>query len=275
MLAHRLRIKESLTDDHAVSNSTTPAAAASAGAAASLAAARTSDGLAQIEHASQLRFTDDDRVHEVCRMLRSSQPLYLKLEKAPEVSELDHRLKMQLKLLNLVKRYAACVALSQDKCITMHIISVSFRSIATPTGRGMLTLASLEPFMAETLPIPPLSLSGRVPPVNSIVALDTTNAHADLTLWPDFHNGVAAALRVGPAQSSQGRSVFAKSHSHSSGKVTRNWINYNRITSEAKSGGEASHAGALNLRICFAVPFIFISETHLQALFSGWVCWDT
>lgn len=109
----------------------------------------------------------------------------------------------------------------------------------------MLTLASLEPFMAETLPIPPLSLSGRVPPANSIVALDTSNAHADLTLWPDFHNGVAAALRVGPAQSVQRRVAASKKRGHSSAKVTRNWINYNRIASESKPGGEASHAGAL------------------------------
>lgn len=38
-------------------------------------------------------------------MLRSSQHLYLKFEKPPEVSELEHRHKLQLKLLNLVKRY--------------------------------------------------------------------------------------------------------------------------------------------------------------------------
>lgn len=37
-------------------------------------------------------------------MLRSSQPSYLKFEKAPEVSELDHRHKLQMKLLGLVRR---------------------------------------------------------------------------------------------------------------------------------------------------------------------------
>ena len=37
-------------------------------------------------------------------MLRSSQPVYLKFEKAPEVSELDHRHKLQMKLLLLVRR---------------------------------------------------------------------------------------------------------------------------------------------------------------------------
>jgi hypothetical protein len=43
---------------------------------------------------------------QVCRMLRSSQPLYLKVEKTPDVSELDYRHKLQLKLLVLVRRYA-------------------------------------------------------------------------------------------------------------------------------------------------------------------------
>jgi hypothetical protein len=112
----------------------------------------------------------------------------------------------------------------------------------------MLTMASLEPFMAETLPIPPLCLTGRVPPANSIVALDTTNAHADLTLWPDFHNGVAAALRVGPVEHekvrSKGTSRVARSARHAKAKVTRNWIIYNRLVSQAKPGGESTHAGS-------------------------------
>ena len=50
---------------------------------------------------------------QVCRLLRSSQPLYLKYEKAPEVSELDHRHKLQLKLLNLVKRCDSLLVLSE------------------------------------------------------------------------------------------------------------------------------------------------------------------
>ena len=63
------------------------------------------------------------------------------------------------------------------------------RTLACSVGRGMVTMSTLEPLMAEVLPIPPLSLCGRVPPSNSVVTLDTTTAHADLTLWPEFHNG--------------------------------------------------------------------------------------
>jgi len=43
-------------------------------------------------------------VSQVCRMLRSSHHVYLKFEKAPEVSELDHRHKLQMKLLLLLRR---------------------------------------------------------------------------------------------------------------------------------------------------------------------------
>ena len=86
--------------------------------------------------------------------------------------------------------------------------------------------------MAEALPIPPLSLSGRVPPANTLVALDISAAHSDLNQWPEFHNGTAAALRVGPAAMNTRR-------------VTRNWIIYNKTASQSKPGGDNAHAGFL------------------------------
>ena len=106
----------------------------------------------------------------------------------------------------------------------------------------MLTIASLEPLMAEALPVPPLALTGRVPPANSIVALDTSAAPEELTLWPAFHNGVAAALRVGPLGTSAALGA-AKSGLGARSKVTRNWIMYNRTASQAKAGGDSTHAG--------------------------------
>eukprot|EP00597_Dinobryon_sp_UTEXLB2267_P010954 CAMPEP_0170103926 /NCGR_PEP_ID=MMETSP0020_2-20130122/3807_1 /TAXON_ID=98059 /ORGANISM="Dinobryon sp., Strain UTEXLB2267" /LENGTH=1561 /DNA_ID=CAMNT_0010327631 /DNA_START=662 /DNA_END=5347 /DNA_ORIENTATION=+ len=180
-----------------------------------------SDGLSEIEKISYFRFTEDDRLHEVCRMLRSSQSIYLKVEKAPEVSELDHRHKLQMRLLALCRR-----------------------TLANSVGRGMLSLATcLEPLMAEVLPIPPLALTGRVPPAGSLVTLDTSSAHAELTLWPEYHNGVAAALRIGPAASpSSGWQVGGE---RSRTRVTRNWVIYNKTATQSKPGGEATHAGFL------------------------------
>ena len=127
------------------------------------------------------------------------------------------------------------------------------RTLACSIGRGMLTLASLEPLMAEVLPIPPLSLSGRVPPANSVITLDTSSAHSDLTLWPEFHNGVAASLRVGPREASdnssgsrgRGRTLRPSSGAGpgTGGQITRNWIMYNRTGASAQPGGEVAHAG--------------------------------
>jgi anaphase-promoting complex subunit 1 len=209
-----------------------------------------SDGLMEVEIAGTKRFTADDRLHEVCRILTSSQPLYLKVEKPPELSELDYRHKLQLRLLSLSRRSMGC-----------------------SVGRGMLTMDSLEPLVAEALPIPPILLSGRVPPNNQIVPLDTTNAHADLTTWPDFHNAVAAALRVGPlsspnatasaaaAASGSGAAATASMFGAAAGtnksnnrntsvsgggrEITRNWMIYNRTASQMSGGSEASHAGFL------------------------------
>eukprot|EP01035_Chromulina_nebulosa_P021749 gene21749-28145_t len=62
-----------------------------------------SDGLLEMEKASYFRFTEDDRLHEVCRMLRSSTSIYVKVEKSPEISELDHRHKLQMRLLTLCR----------------------------------------------------------------------------------------------------------------------------------------------------------------------------
>ncbi len=211
----------------------------------SASASISSDGLYDVELESVKRFTDDDRLHEVCRMLTSSRPVYLKIDKPAELSELEYRHKQQLRLLVLFRR-----------------------SFATCLGRGMITMDSLEPLVAEALPIPPLSLSGRVPPNNTVVPLETlvisvnflsfvhlslivckccpflragsSTANADMVMWPEFHNGVAAALRV------ERRYVALEPRGRRTGsKITRNWIVYNRTVSQSKAGQEPSHAGIL------------------------------
>lgn len=116
-----------------------------------------------------------------------------------------------------------------------------FRTLACPIGRGMLTLGTLDPIMAEALPIPPLSLSGRVAPSNTIMTLDTS-INSDLTQWPEFHNGVAAALRIGSSSTSCNYDLNSYLHK-SNKKITRNWIIYNRTASLSSNGGESSHAG--------------------------------
>ena len=106
------------------------------------------DGFFEVEHISRHRFPDDRRVSEVCRMLRSSRSLYLKISHVGEgdvdPSTIKH--KQQVKLLSLCRR-----------------------SLAVVNGRGALTLGTIAPVVAEILPIPPLFLKGRCPPNNSEV----------------------------------------------------------------------------------------------------------
>ena len=232
-----------------------------------------SDGLKEVEAAATLRFADDDRVHEVCRMLRSSQSIYLRVEKAPEVSDLDHRHKLQLRLLTLCRRSLAC-----------------------SIGRGMLTLGSLEPLVAEALPVPVLNLSGRIPPNDSIVHLDTSNASPELTYWPAFHNGVAAALRVGLrtelSSRKENKEKVSKQHEHGNNgdgsnnngdsmdgqvhdrNITRNWIIYNRTAANAiASNASNSHGpGDMAMPGHAGVILGLGLQGHLQVLSMGDIC---
>jgi len=197
-----------------------------------------SDGLVETEAASVLRFAEDERVHEVCRILCSSKKIYLRVDKAPETTDLDHRIRLQTRLLTLCRR-----------------------TLALCVGRGMLTIRTLEPLMAESLPIPPVVLSGRVAPSNSVIQLDTLSVPAELTLWPEFHNGVAAGLRVGTnlGASLNGNIRLGGARQ----RVTRNWILYNRTASAANDNGVVSHAGLL-----LALGL----QGHLSVLSSADVC---
>ncbi|KAL4095580.1 hypothetical protein PRIC1_008954 [Phytophthora ramorum] len=153
------------------------------------------DGLEDIISRSQPLFPTDQRMKEVARLLRSSRPLCLKLEKTPDLSDLDYAQQQQARLLLLCKR-----------------------SMALSVARGMVTLGSFDVSAAQTqiwrLSIPALPLVGRKPPANAIVELDLSGYAKELTYWPQFHNGCATGLRL-PAHDL-------------SGVVNRHWIKYHR-----------------------------------------------
>ncbi|KAL3666576.1 hypothetical protein V7S43_008203 [Phytophthora oleae] len=154
-----------------------------------------SDGLEDIISRSQPLFPADQRIKEVARLLRSSRPLCLKLEKTPDLSDLDYAQQQQARLLLLCKR-----------------------SMALSVARGMVTLGSFDVSTAQTqiwrLHIPALPLQGRKPPANAIVELDLSGYAKELTFWPQFHNGCATGLRL-PAHDL-------------SGVINRHWIKYHR-----------------------------------------------
>ncbi len=153
------------------------------------------DGIAQLELASSMLFPEDNRIKEAGRLLRSSKPSFLRVPRAIEVSDHDYERQKQEKLLMLSRRV-----------------------LALPLGRGMLTIGNLKPVPAEPLPLPEICLSGRIHPTNTTMALDISECPVDMKVWPEFHNGVAAGLRL-PLHLEGGESIT---------KITRTWIVYNR-----------------------------------------------
>jgi hypothetical protein len=153
------------------------------------------DGTVPLEFTSSMLFPNDNRIREVGRMLRSSRPTFLSVPRAIEVSDHDFE------------------RMKQDK-----LLLLSRRVLALPVGRGMLTIGNLQPVPAESLPLPDLCLTGRVPPTNAMLALDITDCPTDLRVWPEFHNGVAAGLRL----------PLGEDADEIISKITRTWIVYNR-----------------------------------------------
>ena len=177
------------------------------------------DGIAQLESTSSMLFPEDNRIREAARLLRSSKPSFLRVPRAIEVSDHDYERQKQEKLLLLSRRI-----------------------LALPLGRGMLTIGNLKPVPAEPLPLPEICLSGRIHPSNTTMALDTSECPVDMNVWPEFHNGVAAGLRL-PLQLEGGESIT---------KITRTWIVYNRPSannqadSQNNSNNSESHSQGQN-----------------------------
>ena len=69
------------------------------------------------------------------------------------------------------------------------------RSMALAPGRGMLHLNTVAPIATQTIRITPLCLSGKSRQASAGLINLKDPAAVNLT-WPNFHNGVAAALQV-------------------------------------------------------------------------------
>ncbi|CAB3377512.1 Hypothetical predicted protein [Cloeon dipterum] len=163
------------------------------------------DGMEDLElEGLQLRFPKDQRVASVRRMLQAAKPVKITVVQRPEVSDHDYIEEQEKQLLSLCTR-----------------------TLALPVGRGMFTLASVEPVVLEPLPIPKLCLTGRSPVRGTTVDLSHIETVANMNYWPLFHNGVAAGLKVSP----------------NAPGIDSTWIGYNRQKGSADSTTE--HAGFL------------------------------
>ncbi|KAG6735069.1 hypothetical protein I3842_01G302100 [Carya illinoinensis] len=159
------------------------------------------DGMEHIFNSStQLRYGRDLRLNEVRRLLGSARPVAIQTSSNPSASDQDLQ---QAQLWNLAQR-----------------------TTALPIGRGAFTLATIYTLLTEAFTVPKLVLAGRLPAQqNATVNLDPNLRNIqEIKSWPEFHNAVAAGLRLAPLQ----------------GKMSRTWIIYNRPEEP-----NAVHAGLL------------------------------
>ncbi|XP_037073277.1 anaphase-promoting complex subunit 1-like [Pollicipes pollicipes] len=152
----------------------------------------------------RLRWPADHRLEEAQQLLRSSRPVCVAAPPRPELS--DHERQDEQKRL----LYALCQ-----------------RTMALPAGRGMLSLHAAAPVVTQPLAVPPLCLTGRAPPRGATVDLADMDLPVNMNVWPHFHNGVAAGLRVAP----------------DAAQIDAAWILYNRPKTSAENPVE--HAGFL------------------------------
>ncbi|KAK4436500.1 Anaphase-promoting complex subunit [Sesamum alatum] len=159
------------------------------------------DGMEHIFNSStQLRYGRDLRLNEVRRLLCSARPVAIQTPVNPTASDQDFQ---QTQLWHLAQR-----------------------TTALPFGRGAFTLGTICTLLTEALAVPKLVLAGRLPAQqNATVNLDPNIRNIqELKSWPEFHNAVAAGLRLSPLQ----------------GKMSRTWILYNKPDEP-----NVTHAGLL------------------------------
>jgi anaphase-promoting complex subunit 1 len=236
------------------------------------------EGLRLVEEGARLRFGRDHRVREVCRLLCSSRPIYLKVrrEGGREGGKTAYRdwWPIYIKIrreggregrplietggrprpFSSFARPHPPLPLQVDRPAELsdhdyaqrqqaRLLLLCRRSLSTPIARGMLTLASFHPLLAEPLPLPRLCLAATLPPSLATLHLDTSAYTPDLTLWPEFHNGVAAGLRLAPAWGREGGREGGRG-----GGVSRTWIIYNRPRTPSHAHGGFLLALGLQVR---------------------------
>uniref|UniRef100_A0A8C7V6Z4 Anaphase promoting complex subunit 1 n=1 Tax=Oncorhynchus mykiss TaxID=8022 RepID=A0A8C7V6Z4_ONCMY len=168
------------------------------------------DGMTDLnQDVISLIWSQDLRVHEARRLLQSSRPVRVSVVHLPEVSDHEYIEEKENKLLQLCQR-----------------------TMALPVGRGLFTLFSYHPVPTEPLPVPKLNLTGRAPPQNTMVDLNSGNIDVppNMTSWSSFHNGVAAGLKIAPAS-----------------QVDSAWIAYNKPKSPELANEYAGFLMALGL----------------------------
>lgn len=181
------------------------------------------DGCEMSDSIFKLRFANDRRISEVRRLLRSTEPVVVHLaslttediERWPEGDRPNDQPWLLDRMTVLLKRH-----------------------FAAPVGRGAFTLRTFTP-TDPTMPlsVPALCLRGKIAGQKGAKLTFTPESAPYRIDWGEFHNGVAAGLRLvasgGDAEGGPRDGVSL---------LTRTWIVNHRPSDKA---GNASHAGML------------------------------
>ncbi|TDL26792.1 hypothetical protein BD410DRAFT_741006 [Rickenella mellea] len=138
---------------------------------------------------TEIRFGQDRRLQEVARMLRSSHVPSIKMTERPELSEHDLAKEQQNQVLRTAER-----------------------TLALPIGRAIFTFGSVPVVTREVYAVPKIELSVRLQPQNTVISPEPGKIPPESLHWAEFHNGVAAGLRISP----------------SSGAIDSSWIAFNK-----------------------------------------------
>jgi len=87
----------------------------------------------------------------------------------------------------------------QTKEHQAYALRVAERTLALPYGRAMFTFGSVPNVTREAYTIPKLEFTTRLQPLNITVTLETGKIPTESLHWGEFHNGVAAGLRISPS----------------------------------------------------------------------------
>lgn len=95
-----------------------------------------------------------------------------------------------------------------------QVIRMAERTLALPLGRALFTFGCVPVVTREAYAIPKLEYGIRLQPQNILMAPDAGKIPNECISWGEFHNGVAAGLRISP----------------SSQTVESSWIKFNKPT---------------------------------------------
>jgi hypothetical protein len=181
------------------------------------------DGCEMNDRIFALRFASDRRISEVRRILRSTEPVVVHLATAageggnglPEGGQPNEQPWLLNRLTRLLKRH-----------------------LAAPVGRGAFTLRTFTPTdPTKPLSIPSLCLKGKIAGQKGAKLTFNPETASYRTDWGEFHNGVAAGLRLVASSNEVG-----DGSKDGVSLLTRTWIVNHR---PADTSGNASHAGML------------------------------